>query len=97
MDISSLTDTGGPEFDVAFRERLRDLFLWRRDVRRFRRDPLPEDALSELLALAALAPSVGYSQPWRFVLVEDPVEGAVVDRATYKQHRVRVGSQPPGA
>ncbi len=28
-------------FDGAFRARLRDLLLWRRDVRRFRRDPLP--------------------------------------------------------
>ena len=29
-------------FDDAFRARLRDLLIWRRDVRRFRRDPLPE-------------------------------------------------------
>ena len=25
-----------PEFDSAFRARLKDLFIWRRDVRRFR-------------------------------------------------------------
>jgi 5,6-dimethylbenzimidazole synthase len=58
-------------FDSAFRARLRDLLLWRRDVRRFRREPLPAGALEALIELACLAPSVGLSQPWRFVIVED--------------------------
>ena len=59
-----------PEFDDAFRARLIELLTWRRDVRRFRGDPLPEGLLERLLEIAALAPSVGLSQPWRFVLVE---------------------------
>jgi 5,6-dimethylbenzimidazole synthase len=58
------------DFDPAFRERLRDLLVWRRDVRRFRCDPLPEGVLETLIELACLAPSVGLSQPWRFVIVE---------------------------
>jgi 5,6-dimethylbenzimidazole synthase len=58
-------------FDSAFRARLRDLLIWRRDVRRFRRDPLPPGTLEALIELACLAPSVGLSQPWRFVIVED--------------------------
>ena len=58
-------------FDAAFRARLRDLLLWRRDVRRFRPDPLPTGMLESLIELACLAPSVGLSQPWRFVIVED--------------------------
>src|SRR5215472_3661308 len=58
-------------FDDAFRARLRDLFVWRRDVRRFRRDPLPAGALERLIETACLSPSVGLSQPWRFVIVED--------------------------
>jgi 5,6-dimethylbenzimidazole synthase len=60
-------------FDEAFRARLRDLFVWRRDVRRFRRDPLPRGTLERLIDMACLAPSVGLSQPWRFVVVDDPV------------------------
>lgn len=59
------------DFGYAFRVRLRDLLVWRRDVRRFRRDPLPSGALEALIELACLAPSVGLSQPWRFVIVED--------------------------
>jgi len=66
------------EFDEDFRARLRDLIVWRRDVRRFRRDPLPAGAVDRLLELAALAPSVGLSQPWRFVLVEDAARRAAV-------------------
>ncbi|MEP2544137.1 MAG: 5,6-dimethylbenzimidazole synthase, partial [Alphaproteobacteria bacterium] len=63
--------TQPPDFDAAFRDKLRDLLLWRRDVRRFLGTPLPDGLLEGLLAQAALAPSVGNSQPWRFVVVED--------------------------
>ena len=31
-----------PSFDEAFRAQFRDLVLWRRDVRRFRTDPVPD-------------------------------------------------------
>jgi len=59
-------------FDDAFRLRLRDLLAWRRDVRRFRADSLPAGTLERLIEIACLAPSVGLSQPWRFIVVEDP-------------------------
>lgn len=67
-----------PEFDEAFRQRLRALLTWRRDVRRFRPDPLPARTVERLIALACLAPSVGLSQPWRFVLVDDPSRRAQI-------------------
>jgi len=67
-----------PEFPADFREKLLDLLIWRRDVRRFRRDPLPEGCLDRLLQTAALAPSVGLSQPWRFVIVDSPERRAAV-------------------
>jgi len=59
-----------PPFDAEFREAFRDLVLWRRDVRRFRRDPVDPALIDALLELASHAPSVGHCQPWRFVLVE---------------------------
>jgi 5,6-dimethylbenzimidazole synthase len=65
-------------FDNAFRARLRDLLIWRRDVRRFLRDPLPEGTLEALIELACLAPSVGLSQPWRFVIVEEQARRAAI-------------------
>jgi 5,6-dimethylbenzimidazole synthase len=67
-------------FDEQFRQQLRELLIWRRDVRRFRTDPLPDGALERLIDIACLSPSVGLSQPWRFVIVEDPVRrSAVID------------------
>jgi 5,6-dimethylbenzimidazole synthase len=67
-------------FDDGFRRQLRDLFVWRRDVRRFRRDPLPAGAMERLIEIACLSPSVGLSQPWRFVVVENEASRrAVVD------------------
>jgi nicotinate-nucleotide--dimethylbenzimidazole phosphoribosyltransferase len=57
---------------------LYDVMRARRDVRRFRPDPVPDDVLERVLAAAHAAPSVGHSQPWRFVVVDDP---ALRDRA----------------
>ena len=68
----------GPCFDTAFQAKFLDLIAWRRDVREFRPDPLPDGLFERLVATASLAPSVGLSQPWRFVLVEDPVRRAAV-------------------
>lgn len=64
--------SASPKFDRGFRDKLRLLLTWRRDVRRFRPDPIPKEEVDRLLHLASLAPSVGLSQPWRFVLVDDP-------------------------
>ncbi|HEY6472972.1 MAG TPA: 5,6-dimethylbenzimidazole synthase [Acidimicrobiales bacterium] len=44
----------------------------RRDIRRFRPDAVPPDVLTRILGAAHAAPSVGHSQPWRFVVVRDP-------------------------
>ena len=45
----------------------------RRDVRdQFLPDPLPEDLIARLLGAAHAAPSVGFMQPWNFLLISDP-------------------------
>ena len=68
-------------FDDVFRAQLRDLLIWRRDVRRFRTEALPPGTIERLIDLACLSPSVGLSQPWRFVIVDDPARrrGVVED------------------
>lgn len=70
--VASSGSCDGPVFDAAFQARFTDLLAWRRDVRRFRRDAVPEALLEALLDLTALAPSVGNCQPTRFVRVDDP-------------------------
>jgi cobalamin biosynthetic protein CobC len=77
-EVSAPAPAQAIEFDQAFRTRLRDLLVWRRDVRRFRRDALPLGALEALIEHACLAPSVGLSQPWRFVIVEDNATRAAI-------------------
>lgn len=59
-------------FDAAFAAALEQLFAWRRDVRRFRRDPVDRALIDRCLAMAEMAPSVGNSQPWRWVEVRSP-------------------------
>jgi 5,6-dimethylbenzimidazole synthase len=73
-----------PEFDAAFRAAFAELLAWRRDVRHFRTDEAPDEAmLAELFDLAALAPSVGNSQPTRFVRVDDEGRRATI-RANFE-------------
>jgi len=57
-------------FTPAFQRELEDLFAWRRDVRRFKADPVDEALVSRVLNAAGDAPSVGLSEPWRFIRVE---------------------------
>ena len=57
------------DFDTAFQDQLTALLRWRRDVRRFRTDPVDEAMLRHCLETFLLAPSVGLSQPWRLIRV----------------------------
>jgi 5,6-dimethylbenzimidazole synthase len=43
----------------------------RRDIRSFRPDPLPGDALGRMLDAAHHAGSVGFMQPWNFIVIRD--------------------------
>lgn len=70
--MSEASSGAGPVFDERFRRRFEDLVAWRRDIRHFKPDPLDPDLVDRLIRTACLAPSVGNSQPWRFVLVENP-------------------------
>ncbi|MEM6748786.1 MAG: 5,6-dimethylbenzimidazole synthase, partial [Pseudomonadota bacterium] len=55
------------EFDV-----LQDLVARRRDVRRFQTRPVDPTILDEIFRMVEGAPSVGNSQPWRWVQVDSP-------------------------
>ena len=53
------------------REHFYQILYGRRDVRgQFLPDPIPEDVLTNILHAAHHAPSVGLSQPWNFILIE---------------------------
>jgi 5,6-dimethylbenzimidazole synthase len=81
-----------PFFNEKFYSELRLLLEWRRDVRRFCTDPLPHGLVEELVGLASLGPSVGYSQPCRFVRVDDPKRRASVMESYERANRAALAS-----
>jgi 5,6-dimethylbenzimidazole synthase len=59
-------------FSAAERDAVYRAIETRRDVRdQFLPEPLPDDLIGRLLGAAHSAPSVGFMQPWNFVLVRD--------------------------
>lgn len=71
----------------AVTEALRDVIDARRDIRRYRPDPVPAQLLEQVLTAGHHAPSVGHSQPWRFIVVQ---EQATRDRAAHLADRARL-------
>ena len=59
----------------------------RRDIRRFRPDPVPTELLEAVLEAGHRAPSVGHSQPWRFIVVSDQ---ATRDKAAHLADAARL-------
>lgn len=59
-----------PDEPSALAELVR-LMSVRRDVRHFKESPVDPASIEQAVRVASLAPSVGYSQPWRWVRVDD--------------------------
>ena len=66
-DTSYLAHAFSPESKAAIYE----VMYRRRDIRRFRSEPLPDETLAAILQAAHHAPSVGFMQPWNFVLIRE--------------------------
>lgn len=60
-------------FTQIDRDILKRIMVSRRDVRgnRFIKKELEDEVLYEILTAANCAPSVGFSQPWKFIIVKD--------------------------
>ncbi len=82
--LEQISPSCSPLFDDEFCARFEKLLVWRRDVRGFKPHPVPADLLEHLLDLVQLAPSVGNSQPWRFVQVESAEARASI-RASFER------------
>lgn len=69
-------------FTHADRDAVYRTIFARRDIRRFRPDPIPEDALERILEAAHHAPSVGFSQSWDLLVVRrEETKAAVAEIA----------------
>ena len=61
----------------------------RRDVRaQFKQESIPDDVLIRILDAAHHAPSVGFSQPWNFILIKD-LETRRKVKASFNEERER--------
>jgi 5,6-dimethylbenzimidazole synthase len=68
-----MNDADGLAFSDAERAAVYRAIHTRRDVRSgFRPDAVPDEVLLRVLAAAHHAPSVGFSQPWDFVVIDHP-------------------------
>ncbi len=60
----------------------------RRDIRQFRSDPIPKVTLLKILNAAHHAGSVGFMQPWNFILIEDLSIRAQIKDSFIKQNQM---------
>jgi len=81
-------DPQGWRYDDAQRAAVRRVIAERRDIRRFRPDPVPDAVLRQVLEAAHQAPSVGLMQPWRLIVVSDTGRRSAV-RLLAQRERIR--------
>lgn len=89
-------DLTGWAFDADTRAALDKVIGARRDIRRYRPDDVPDELVREVLNAGHGGPSVGHSQPWRFIVVRDARTRA---RAAWMadRERLRQANQLPAA
>jgi nicotinate-nucleotide--dimethylbenzimidazole phosphoribosyltransferase len=81
-------DPRGWSFREDDREAVYRVIAERRDIRRFRPDEVPEAVLQRVLEAAHSAPSVGFMQPWRIIVVRE-LGRRVAIRSLAQRERLR--------
>ena len=88
MNNPSFAHQADPSFSEEERRGLYRTIFNRRDVRgQFKPDPIPDAVLSRVLYAAHHAPSVGFMQPWNFMVVRSDEVKQRVHRAFSEAHR----------
>jgi 5,6-dimethylbenzimidazole synthase len=83
-DMSTNLAAAGPFTDAERAAVYRAIFT-RRDVRsQFQPLPVAEEVLERILVAAHHAPSVGFMQPWNFIVITSPATRASVKQAFVK-------------
>ncbi|MEV4613639.1 nicotinate-nucleotide--dimethylbenzimidazole phosphoribosyltransferase [Kitasatospora sp. NPDC049258] len=84
-----------PGYDEAGRDAVHQVIRERRDIRNgFRPDPIPHEVLIRVLEAAHTAPSVGYSQPWDFVVIRSAKTRQKMHALAERQREVYADSLP---
>jgi nicotinate-nucleotide--dimethylbenzimidazole phosphoribosyltransferase len=86
-----------PAYDDEMRDAVHRVMRERRDIRNgFRPDPIPHEVLIRVLEAAHTAPSVGYSQPWDFVVIRSAKTRARMHELAERQREAYAESLPKG-
>src|ERR1035437_1775127 len=86
-----------PGYPAEQRDAVYRVIAERRDVRQgFRPDPVPADVLGRVLTAAHQAPSVGFSQPWDFIVITDLARRERI-AALARRRRDEFAADLPGA
>jgi 5,6-dimethylbenzimidazole synthase len=84
------------DFSLAERDALYRAIALRRDVRaEFLPAPVDDDVLERILGAAHQAPSVGLSQPWRFIVVRDAATRRAVHGAFSRANEAAAAAYDP--
>ena len=81
-------DPRGWRYAQDARDAVHRVIAERRDMRRFRPDPVSDDVLRRVLEAAHRAPSVGLMQPWRLIVVRS-LDTRVAVRRLAQRERLR--------
>lgn len=82
-------------FDPSERAAIHRVIAQRRDVRNgFRPDPIPDEVLTRVLLAAHHAPSVGFSQPWDFLVLTDRGRREQVQALAQRQRTAYAAALP---
>ena len=73
---------------LEIRRGLYETIFRRRDMREFRPNPIPDEVLARVLVAAHHAASVGFTQPWDFIIVRDLNRRREVKRV-FEEERLR--------
>jgi 5,6-dimethylbenzimidazole synthase len=85
MEKQNTNEQASHYFNETERDGLYKTIFNRRDVRsQFKPDPIPDNVLSRVLYAAHHAPSVGFMQPWNFLVIRDQSVKAAVHKGFKK-------------
>ena len=91
-----MSDPNAYAFSDSDRAAVYRAILTRRDVRaQFRPDPVPREVLLRILNAAHHAPSVGFSQPWNFVVIESSEQRLAV-KAMFERENAKAAENYSG-
>jgi 5,6-dimethylbenzimidazole synthase len=74
-------------FPRILRRGLYEAIFRRRDIRAFRADPVPDEVIARAIVAAHHAASVGFTQPWDFIIVRDRERREQVKRVFAEERR----------